>query len=102
MPAPRSLPDTLRTTARTRAADVAGEGDPTNNTGERALRPAVLWRKGSSRGRRDAGKRFVERILTVAATCRQRGRSLFTQMTSAEPPALGHRPRQPRTSRGWE
>ena len=45
--------------------------EPTNNQAERALRPAVLWRKGSFGTRSDAGSRFVERILTVWATCRQ-------------------------------
>jgi transposase len=39
--------------------------EPTNNGAERALRPAVLWRKGS---------RFAERLLTVVASCRQQDR----------------------------
>ena len=51
--------------------------EPTNNQAERALRPAVLWRKGSFGTRSDAGSRFVERILSVWATCRQQGRSLI-------------------------
>jgi transposase len=45
--------------------------DPTNNIAERALRPAVLWRKGSFGSDSAFGSRFAERLLTVAATCRQ-------------------------------
>jgi transposase len=46
--------------------------EPTNNAAERALRPAVLWRKGCYGTDSVAGSRFVERILTVTTTCRQR------------------------------
>lgn len=55
--------------------------EPTNNVAERALRPAVLWRKGSFGTRSDAGARFVERLLTVTATCQQHGRSVFAYLT---------------------
>jgi len=41
--------------------------EPTNNVAERALRPAVLWRKGSFGTQSDGGARFVERLLTVTA-----------------------------------
>jgi transposase len=61
-------------------AEVEGV-EPTNNTAERALRPAVLWRKGSFGTRCDAGARFVERLLTVTATCKQQGRSVLTYLT---------------------
>src|SRR5215212_6286672 len=44
---------------------------------ERAMRPAVLWRKGSFRSDSEAGSRFAERLLTVAASCRQQGRPLL-------------------------
>ena len=44
--------------------------EPTNNASERALRPAVLWRKGSFGSDSEAGSRFAERLLTVVATCR--------------------------------
>ena len=37
--------------------------EPTNNVAERALRPAVLWRKGSFGTDSEQGSRFVERIL---------------------------------------
>ena len=49
--------------------------DPTNNAAERALRRAVLWRKGSFGCQSERGARFVERILTVTQSLRMQGRS---------------------------
>jgi transposase len=43
----------------------------TNNAAERALRPAVLWRKGCFGSQSDDGLRYVERMLTLNATARQ-------------------------------
>lgn len=57
--------------------------EPTNNAAEQALRPAVLWRKGCFGANSDGGNRFVERILTVSATCRQQQRNLLTFLTAA-------------------
>src|SRR5215217_6724477 len=57
--------------------------EPTNNVAERALRPAVLWRKGSFRADSEAGSRFAERLLTVVVTCRQQGRSLLDFLVAA-------------------
>src|SRR5204863_5196465 len=57
--------------------------EPTNNVSERALRPAVLWRKGSYGSDSPAGSRFAERLLTVVATCRQQGRSLLDFLVAA-------------------
>lgn len=51
--------------------------EPTNNTAERALRHAVLWRKSSFGTDSVRGSRFVERILSVAATCRQQRRNVL-------------------------
>jgi transposase len=48
--------------------------EPTNNAAERALRPAVLWRKGSFGSNSEAGSRFAERLLTVVVSCRKAGR----------------------------
>jgi len=57
---------------------VAVEGvEPTNNTGERAERQGVLWRKISGGTDSPQGSRFVERILTVVATCKQQGKNLL-------------------------
>jgi transposase len=57
--------------------------EPTNNAAERALRHAVLWRKGCFGSRSEAGCRFVERMLSVRATCVQQQRSLFAFVTEA-------------------
>jgi transposase len=62
--------------------------EPTNNVAERALRPAVLWRKGSFGSDAEAGSRFAERLLTVAATCRQQGRGLLAFLVAAGEAAL--------------
>ena len=45
--------------------------EPTNNTAERALRKAVLWRKGCFGNQSEAGLRYAERILSISATCQQ-------------------------------
>jgi transposase len=57
--------------------------EPTNNAAERALRPAVLWRKGSFGTQSDDGSRFVERIMTVTASCKQQGRGLLDFLVAA-------------------
>jgi transposase len=62
--------------------DVAGV-EPTNNAAERALRPAVLWRKGSFGTQSASGNAFVAHILTVTATCRQQQRHVLTFLTEA-------------------
>ncbi len=69
---------------------------PTNNAAEQALRPAVLWRKGSFGTHSATGSRFVERMLTVTASCRQQQRPLLdflvaaltAQRTATPPPSL--------------
>jgi transposase len=62
--------------------------EPTNNGSERALRPAVLWRKGSFGCDSEAGSRFAARLLTVAATCRQQRRRLLDFLVAAGEAAL--------------
>ena len=57
----------------TRRADV----EPTNNAAERAIRPAVLWRKRSFGCHSEAGCRFVERMLTVVQTLKCQTRPVF-------------------------
>lgn len=54
--------------------------EPTNNAAERALRHAVLWRKGSGGTDSQRGSRFVERVLSVRETCRQQGRGLMAYL----------------------
>ena len=62
--------------------------EPTNNVAERALRPAVLWRKGSFGSDSEAGSRFAGRLLTVVASCRQQGRQLLDFLVAAGEAAL--------------
>ena len=57
--------------------------EPTNNAAERALRPGVLWRKGSFGSHSAAGSRFAERMLTVAATLKQQHRNIVDYVTLA-------------------
>jgi len=57
--------------------------EPTNNAAEQALRGAVLWRKGCFGAQSEAGNQFVERLLSVSATCRQQKRHLLTFVTEA-------------------
>lgn len=57
--------------------------EPTNNMAERAIRPGVLWRKGSFGTDSERGSRFAERMMTVVATCKQQGRNPFHFITAA-------------------
>ncbi len=57
--------------------------EPTNNAAERALRPAVLWRKGCFGTQSEAGSRFAERMLSVSATLQQQHRPLLPFVTDA-------------------
>ena len=49
--------------------------EPTNNAAERALRPAVLWRKHSFGSNSEAGSRFVARMMTTVTTLKAQQRS---------------------------
>jgi transposase len=70
--------------------------EPTNNTGERAIRRAVIIRKTSFGSQSEHGCRFLERVLTVHATLRQRGRNVHdfiaaacrAHMLGLKPPSL--------------
>ena len=57
--------------------------EPTNNTAERAIRPGVLWRKGSFGTHSAQGSRFVETMMTVVATLKQQHRNVLAYMTEA-------------------
>ena len=56
--------------------------EPTNNAAERALRFAVIWRRISGGTDSQRGSRFVERTLSVVATCRQQGRNVLEYLTA--------------------
>jgi transposase len=51
--------------------------EPTNNFAERIVRQGVLWRKSSFGTQSERGARYVERVLTVCATCHLQGRSVI-------------------------
>jgi len=61
---------------------------PTKKTAERALRPGVLWRKGSFGTQRDEGSRVVESLMTVVATVKPQQRHVFAYLTAACEAAL--------------
>ena len=62
--------------------------EPTNNAAERALRPGVLWRKGSFGTQSEEGSRFVESMMTVVTTLKQQQRSVLAYLTEACEAAL--------------
>ena len=70
--------------------------EPTNNRAERAVRQGVMWRKLSIGTKSERGARYVERVLTVCATCHAQGRSAIAYLREAcnadfsgkEPPSL--------------
>ncbi len=57
--------------------------EPTNNAAERALRPAVLWRRRSFGCHGAGGLRFVERMLTVVQTLGLQGRRVLDYLADA-------------------
>ena len=71
--------------------DVEGV-EPTNNAAERGIRPGVQWRKDSFGTHSAEGSRFVERIMTAAATCRQHGRNVTDYVSEACTARLHGRP----------
>jgi transposase len=62
--------------------------EPTNNAAERAIRPGVLWRKGSFGTQSAQGSRFVEAMMTVVATLKQQQRNPLDYLTAACEAAL--------------
>ena len=51
--------------------------EPTNNAAERAIRPAVLWRKNSFGSQSEQGSLFVSRMLTVVTSLRSQNRNVL-------------------------
>ena len=64
------------------------EVEPTNNAAEHAIRPGVLWRKGSFGTHSPEGSRFVETMMTVLATLKQQHRNVLDYLTVACEAAL--------------
>ena len=52
--------------------------EPTKQAAERAIRPGVLWRKGSFGTQSPAGSRVVETLMTVVATLKPQHRHVLT------------------------
>ena len=57
--------------------------EPTNNHGERCLRPAVIWRKCCFGTDSEAGSRFVERVATAVTTLRLQRRNALDFLVAA-------------------
>ena len=57
--------------------------EPTNNTAERTLRPAVIYRQLSFGTQSSTGSRYLERILTVSETCRLQNRNAYEYLIEA-------------------
>jgi transposase len=62
--------------------------EPTNNAAERAIRPGVLWRKGSFGTQSAKGSRFVEAMMTVVATLKQQHCHVLDYLTTTCQAAL--------------
>lgn len=57
--------------------------EPTNNTAERDLRGAVIWRRTTQGTRTVQGSLFVSRVLTAAGTCKIQKRSVLEYFREA-------------------
>lgn len=57
--------------------------EPTNNAAERALRPAVIWRRTSFGSQSHSGSLFVARMLTVSTSLKAQGRSILDFLSEA-------------------
>jgi transposase len=57
--------------------------EPTNNIAERIIRSLVIWRKTSFGTQSARGTLYLERIMTVAATCRLQKRNVLEFVTDA-------------------
>ncbi len=63
---------------------VTTEGvEPTNNAAERAIRPAVIWRRTSFGTQTQAGSTFVTRMLTIVTTLKSQDRNVLEFMAQA-------------------
>jgi transposase len=71
------------------------EVEPTNNAAERAIRPGVLWRKGSFGTQSADGSRFVGAMMTMVATLKQQHRHVLNYLTTACEAALQGQPLPP-------
>jgi transposase len=92
-------PSTARTCRRMLKLEVSlwtfvrSEGvEPTNNRAERGIRPGVMYRRRCFGTQTSAGSRYVERVMTAVATCRQHGRNVLAYLTEVATAALHCQP----------
>ena len=57
--------------------------EPTNNAAERAIRPAVIWRRTSFGSQTKNGSTFVARMLTVVTTLKSQQRNVLEFLVQA-------------------
>jgi transposase len=55
--------------------------EPTNNLAERLIRTIAIWRKTSFGTQSKAGSLYMERIMTVVATCKLQKRNILDYLT---------------------
>jgi transposase len=75
--------------------------EPTNNAAERAIRPAVIWRRTSFGSQTKTGSVFVARMLTVVTTLKSQKRNVLEFMTQAVVAARGGQTASFFTSRSY-
>ena len=61
----------------------ADDIEPTNNLAEQMIRTLAIWRKTSFGTQSQAGTLYMERIMTVVATCKLQGRNILNYLTTA-------------------
>jgi transposase len=66
--------------------------EPTSNGAERALWHAVIYRLASGGTDGESGSQFVERILTIVATCRRQKINALDHLTRCYQAHLDGRP----------
>ena len=66
--------------------------EPTNNAAERAIRPAVIWRRTSFGSQTQAGSAFVARMLTVVTTLKSQQRNALEFLAQAVVAARAGKP----------
>lgn len=57
--------------------------EPTNNLAEQMIRHYVIWRKQSFGTQSERGNRFIERIMSTVATCKQQERNILNYLNDA-------------------
>ncbi len=66
--------------------------EPTNNAAERALRPAVIWRRTSFGSQSHGGSQFVSRMLTVVTSLKAQHRNVLAFLSQTCAAARLNRP----------